>query len=194
MQLGEGAGDCAPRHFDKRGLRCDDRRMASDFIVRRAAPVDRLPLFRMLELYQHDLSDIWDQDLDAHGEFGYALDRYWRDPVCVPFVFLAGGAYAGFALVDDDVKIDGGDRWMDQFFVMKKHRRRGVGSAAARTVFDACPGRWQVGQMTANAAAQAFWRRTIADFTGGAFTEHRLTEGWWQGTVQVFASPPPARP
>ena len=36
----------------------------------------------MLELYQHDLSDIWDQDLDAAGEFGYDLTKYWRDPAC----------------------------------------------------------------------------------------------------------------
>jgi hypothetical protein len=42
--------------------------------VRRAHAGDRLPIFRMLELYQHDLSDIWDQEIDAHGEYGYALD------------------------------------------------------------------------------------------------------------------------
>jgi hypothetical protein len=64
--------------------------------ARRAAPHDRLPLQRMLELYQHDLSDIWDQDLDRHGEYGYPLDRYWADPRCVPYVFLvddSGGEY-----------------------------------------------------------------------------------------------------
>ena len=38
--------------------------------IRRAVPVDRPALSRMLELYQHDLSDIWDQDLDAGGEYG----------------------------------------------------------------------------------------------------------------------------
>ena len=47
-----------------------------EVVVRLAQPVDRLPLYRMLELYQHDLSDIWDQDVDAHGEFGYELDKY----------------------------------------------------------------------------------------------------------------------
>lgn len=40
--------------------------------VRPAAAADRLPLSRMLELYQHDLSDVWDQDLDVRGEYGYA--------------------------------------------------------------------------------------------------------------------------
>jgi hypothetical protein len=45
--------------------------------IRLATVADRQPLQRMLELYQYDLSDIWDQDLDAAGEFGYGLDRYW---------------------------------------------------------------------------------------------------------------------
>ena len=176
-------------------------------LVRRASPADRLPLSRMLELYQHDLSDIWDQDLDLHGEFGYALDRYWQKPACVPYVFTVDDAYAGFALVDDAVKLPGGSHWMDQFFVMKKYRRRGVGSAAAAAVFAAHPGRWQVGQMAANHAAQAFWRRVIASCTGGQFSEQVLSSGWWQGVVQCFeiaasANPPatmtpsesPARP
>ena len=162
--------------------------------VRRASPADRLPLYRMLELYQHDLSDIWDQDLDLHGEFGYGLDRYWQDGACVPHVFTVAGAYVGFALVDAAVKLPGGDRWMDQFFVMKKYRRRGVGRRAAWAVFDACPGRWQVGQMAANLPAQAFWRRTIAAYTGGAFTEQALADGWWQGVVQAFGSPAPPAP
>jgi predicted acetyltransferase len=163
---------------------------AGGVVVRRATPADRLPLYRMLELYQHDLSDIWDQDLDVHGEFGYALDRYWQKPVCVPHIFTVDEAYAGFALVDDAVKLPGGQYWMDQFFVMKKYRRRGVGGAAAAVVFSAHPGRWQVGEMTANHAAQAFWRRTITACTGGRFTEEVLASGWWQGVVQCFESAP----
>ena len=41
--------------------------------VSHATLADQLPIRRMLELYQHDLSHIWDQDLDEHGEYGYAL-------------------------------------------------------------------------------------------------------------------------
>jgi predicted acetyltransferase len=159
-------------------------------VVRRAAPADRLPLYRMLELYQHDLSDIWDQDLDVHGEFGYALDRYWQDTACAPHVFTVNTVYAGFALVDDAVKLPGGEHWMDQFFVMKKYRRRGIGGAAAAAVFAAHPGRWQVGQMATNHAAQAFWRRTIGACTGGRSTEDVLASGWWQGVVQRFEIAP----
>jgi predicted acetyltransferase len=156
--------------------------------VRVAAPRERLPVFRMLELYQHDLSDIWDQDLDLHGEYGYALDRYWLSPDCWPYVFLVDGKYAGFGLVDREVKIPGDDFWVDQFFVVRKCRRMGVGDFAAKHIFARHVGRWQVGQMPANHAARAFWRKVIDEFTGGRFAEQNLVSGGWQGSVQRFTS------
>ncbi len=140
----------------------------------------------MLEFYQHDLSDIWDQDLDLHGEFGYSLDRFGRDEGCHAFLVLVDGKYAGFALVDGSVKVGDHGYWMDQFFVMKKYRRFGVGKALAMQVFAALPGSWEVGQMESNPAAQAFWRSVIGQKTHGNYRERTLAEGWWQGRVQIF--------
>lgn len=145
----------------------------------------------MLELYQHDLSNIWDQDLDAHGEYGYSLDRYWSNERCFPFVATLAGRYAGFALVDSAVKVGSNGQWMDQFFVLKKYRRGGLGSVLARNVFETLPGPWEVGQMTNNQAAQTFWRKIISEYTAGAFVEHKLESGWWQGYVQCFSSSAP---
>lgn len=156
--------------------------------IRRAGLADKLPLLRMLELYQYELSDIWDQDLDCHGEYGYALDRYWRDPSCQPFVALMHGHYAGFALADAGSRIAKGRHWMDQFFVLKKYRRHGVGKALALHVFASLPGYWEVGQMRGNSRAQSFWRSTIADYTQGNFQEHTLSTGPWQGSIQCFSS------
>jgi predicted acetyltransferase len=156
--------------------------------VRAAEAHERLALSRMLELYQHDLSDIWDQELDAEGQYGYELDRYWTDQDCRPFVALVDGHYAGFALVDRAVKVMSDGYWMDQFFIVKRYRRLGVGSTLAAQVLQALPGRWEVGQMPENIAAQAFWRRVIGLFTGGRYTEHQLVSGCWRGMVQCFES------
>lgn len=158
----------------------------TDLQVRPATADDRLPIARMLELYQHDLSDIWDQDLDAHGEYGYELDRYWRQPSCRPFVFTVAGRYAGVALVDDTVSLPDNELLMAQFFVVKKYRRRGIGGAAARQVFDQVRGRWEVGQMPLNLPAQAFWRRVIGAYTRGRFVEHSLNDAHWHGLLQCF--------
>ena len=142
----------------------------------------------MLELYQHDLSDIWDQDLDSHGEFGYALDRYWDTEGFHPFIAMAEGKYAGFALVNQSVRVGIEGHWMDQFFVLKKYRRHGVGKVLAESAFAALPGRWEVGQMPQNHTAKAFWRRVIGEYTVGKFKEYDVRAAAWQGVVQVFES------
>lgn len=154
--------------------------------VRRAKAADRLPLHRMLELYQHDLSDIYHQELDVHGEFGYALDRYWKDADCHPFVVLAGGFYAGFALVDAKVKIASKGHWMDQFFVLKGHRRAGIGATLASEVIKQLPGWWEIGQIPNNVAAQAFWRRVVERLSGGSYTEQVVSHGRSDWIVQSF--------
>jgi predicted acetyltransferase len=135
--------------------------------VTRAVNSERQLLQQMLELYQHDLSDIWDQDLDVRGEFGYSIERFWQDPNCAAYIF-----------------------WIEQFFVMKKYRKRGMGSAAARIIFNTHVGQWQVGQMTDNFIAQSFWRSVIGKYTLNHYNEVQITSGWWQGIVQSFTSAP----
>jgi predicted acetyltransferase len=159
--------------------------------VRFALPSDRLPIQRMLELYQHDLSDIWDQDLDCHGEYGYALDAFWGGDGCHAFVATVDERYAGFALVSPEVRIGTEGRWMEQFFVLRKYRRHGVGKHLAESVFGLLPGRWEVGQMPANLAAQSFWRQVIGQYTGGKFKEYDKRAAFWTGVVQVFETPAP---
>jgi predicted acetyltransferase len=142
-------------------------------VIYPAQDADRLALGCMLELYQYELSDIWDQDLDQSGLYGYDLDYYWKDANGTAYVLTIGGNYAGFALVDDQVKVGSGQFWMDQFCVLKKYQRRGIGTALAT-----------------NVRAQQFWRKTIGDFTAGNYVECQITEGWWQGFVQCFESLP----
>ena len=158
----------------------------NDLEVRAATLADRLPISRMLELYQHDLSDVWDQDLDTNGLYGYSLEKYWTNPACKAFVFLLAGKYAGFALIDDSVSLTENEHWMAQFFVVKKYRRQGVGGAAAMSVFDQVRGQWEVGQMRKNFPARAFWRRVVGDYTGGRFVEHELNDERWEGLLQCF--------
>ena len=155
--------------------------------VRRARRSDRLALRNMLELYQHDLSEYWPYELDVHGQYGYhTLDYYWREENHAAFVFLVGGRYAGFALVNDDVVWPENARWLAQFFVLRRYRRQGVAGAAARFIFDRLPGRWEVGELPDNLPAQAFWRRVIGDYSGGQFTDRFFKDGDWEGFVQCF--------
>ena len=147
---------------------------------------DKPVLSRLLELYQYDLSEVWPQTLNAHGEYGFAVDRYLRNPCLHAVLFLVDGDYAGFGLVDPDVSLAENEYWMGQFFVMKRYRRIGVGRLGARHLFDKFRGKWEVGQMPLNLPARDFWRRVIGDYTGGNFVEHELHDERWDGFLQCF--------
>jgi predicted acetyltransferase len=148
---------------------------------------DKSVLRQMLELYQYDMTAFWPQDLNEHGEFGYVgVERYLRNPKLRGYFFLVDGKYAGFGLVDPDVSLPENQFWMGQFFVMKKYRRLGVGRSGARFIFDQHRGKWEVGQITLNEPARAFWLRVISEYTSGRFTEQELHDKRWDGFLQCF--------
>jgi len=130
---------------------------------------DKPVLGHLLELYRHDFSEFDDADVDEHGIYGYRfLDSYWTEPDRHPLLFRVDGSWAGFALVRAGVPHD-----VAEFFVMRKYRRRGVGTMLARDLFARFPGAWQVRQMTSNPAATAFWHRAIPV----AFEQEMLEHG-----------------
>jgi predicted acetyltransferase len=157
--------------------------------IRKARPSDFPALEQMLELYQYELSDIWPQTTDSEARYGYDLARHRQDTRSHAYVALEGPQYIGFALVAPAVVTRKDGHWMEQFFVLKRFRGAGAGYELAKQVLSSHPGAWEVGQMPANHAAQAFWRKVIAKVTAGAYVEVQVTEGWWQGIVQQFHVP-----
>jgi len=117
----------------------------------------------------------------------------WRG---FPFVIRVDGRPGGFALVK---RLSAAPATFDmgEFFVVRRHRRRGIGRRAATWLFDCFAGSWEVREMPNNAPAQRFWRQVIADYTGGAFTETREIFAAYderEFIVQRFATPGPRPP
>jgi len=157
------------------------------------ATITERPILRnLMELYQYDFSEFDGADLSPLGYYDYPyLDHYWVDPERMPFLVRVDGTLAGFALVARYNYLTGmKDNWvMAEFFVLRKYRRQGVGEYVARYIFDQFPGEWQVGQITENQAAAAFWRKVITRYTRENFREHKLDNDNWRGPVQIFSSP-----
>jgi predicted acetyltransferase len=145
-------------------------------------------LRNLLELYCYDFSEYTGADVNIHGLYQYEyLDVYWTEHGRHPFFIMVDGQFAGFALVRE---LETGPPTlysMAEFFVMRKYRRRYAGTKAARQIFDRFQGRWSIAQTEDNLPAQAFWRKVIADYTGGAFEEVEMMG--WQGPVQKFETP-----
>ena len=136
---------------------------------------DAAVLLNLLELYSHDLSDVFALELGVDGRFGYEkLHLYWSEPESrFPFLIRAGARLAGFALVtrgspasDDRDAFD-----IAEFFVLRRHRRSGVGRRAAFLLWDRLAARWIVRVSEGNQKGLRFWANVIAEYTSGTAVE-----------------------
>jgi len=138
------------------------------------ATAEQAPILsQLLELYSHDFSELLELPIGEDGRFGYPyLPLYWREPTRFPFLVRADGALAGFVLIRQGSLVSGAPEVYDvsEFFVLRGYRRRGVGHEAAFATWRHFPGRWEVRVSQNNAAALAFWQRTINAFTGDLLT------------------------
>ncbi|MEB3294282.1 MAG: GNAT family N-acetyltransferase [Synechococcales bacterium] len=162
-----------------------------DITVSPATRLEKPIVRQLMELYQHDFSEFEDRDLDEQGYFGYAyLDSYWIEADRHPFLIRASSKLAGFVFVNSYTYIPGSEYSIAEFFILRKYRRQGIGRAVAIQIFDRFPGKWEIHQIHTNSVARTFWRKTIADYTAGKFSEIGMfdTNEPWQGTVQCFSN------
>ncbi|MEO8316789.1 MAG: GNAT family N-acetyltransferase [Bradyrhizobium sp.] len=143
------------------------------------AIVSNLARFYIYDIAEHaglnfptdGLFDSEDQFANYWGRTGArrAWPSAWRG---FPFLLRIDGHPAGFALLkrimDTPATFD-----MGEFFIARQYRRLGFGKSVATTLFDCFAGAWEVREMPMNTPAQAFWRKIIADYTAGSFTEAR---------------------
>ena len=152
-------------------------------------PTEMAALRNVWELYVHDFGDFVPHDLGEDGRF--ESDESFAKWVAPPLELLwmrDDGRIAGFVFLRPSSHLTGDPGCSDvaQFFVLRGHRRRGVGAAAAALAFARRPGRWEVRESAANLPAQRFWRRVIAQVTGGQFTEREWEKDGARGVVQSF--------
>ncbi len=156
-----------------------------------AGPERKRAIANLIQLYVHDFSEHWrggpGGELSEEGLFDpYPfLDSYWREPDRFPLLIRVDGRLAGFALVNRVGHLGRPlDRNMAEFFVARKHRRAGVGLAAAHLILERWPGVWEIGVARRNMAALAFWRRVVRDCPGRVGVEELdLATPAWDGAL-----------
>jgi len=164
-------------------------------VMLESAEAEHAPLLaNLLELYVHDLSEVFPIEVGADGRFGYdRLPLYWREPERrFPFLIRANGRVVGFTLVTrgSPMTTDPADLDVAEFFVLRRYRRSGVGRRAAFQLWQRMPGHWIVRVSEGNRRALLFWHAIIAEYTGGSFaaqTRPGTPHAW---SVLAFHSPP----
>lgn len=163
--------------------------------VERAAAAEAPIIGNLMQLYIHDFSELW-FDREVEGELGpdgrYSdypgLETYWADPTREAWLFRIKGLPVGFALVNGVAHSRSPiDRAVAEFFVVRKHRRRGVGIAAAHALFGTAWGVWEAAVVRRNAGALAFWRQAAASYPGVRdIVEEDHDDAMWNGAVLRF--------
>ena len=120
------------------------------------------------------------------------MDSYWSDPARIPLLIRVDGQLAGLALINDySHSGQPADRNMAEFFVVRKHRRGGVGTAAAQAIFSRWPGLWEAAVARRNTAALPFWRKAAASHPACRGVEEiDLSNDHWDGPILRFRIDP----
>lgn len=145
----------------------------------------------MFQFYLYEFSRFMGFLTTSAGRFyEIDLDGCWTSTNRYPFLIRADGNLAGLAMMTqrESSRYTGEMNVMDlqEFFVMAAFQRRGIGTQAAKALFDMFPSRWEVFQLSRNSNAQTFWRKVISDYTAGIYLERAVSGGEYAGVVQSF--------
>lgn len=158
----------------------------------RVLPRDRsasVVLGNLFEHYLHDMAEWFDLETHPSGAYEYPAGRCWDDDGAVYFAYL-GELPIGFAIVTAaEAPVQTCTLDLKEFFVMRRHRRNGVGQAFAGAVWDQHPGPWLVRVYRGNLPALPFWRGTVADYSAGQFTEREVWANGKDWSYFTFRSP-----
>jgi len=149
---------------------------------------EQKPAFvHLMNLYNYDFTEYEDEDINEDGLYNYEnyrriiKDEYWNDATWHTFFIRVNKKLAGFILVHNQCHfIDDKDAHnIDEFFVMRRYRRMGVGRFAAKYVFDMFRGKWEILQLPSNLHAHKFWEAVISEYTEANYQEcGSATEEW----------------
>ncbi len=147
-------------------------------------------LHRMIDFYCYDYAEFDGADLLPSGSYEYIDARkYYERNNTYPYVFKMNGEYAGFALIQRVTDETGTFWYLEDYFIMRKFRRYGIGKQAAVRIFDRLEGEWEVRQDASNEPAQKFWKKVIGAYTNNHYRS--IQRRRWNGPIQRFYSQSP---
>ncbi len=146
-----------------------------DISLKQISSSARAILENLFTYYVYDMSEYTGCGPDQNGIYGFkaeALNSYWTDAEHIPYFILAGADIAGFALIR---KYPNAPETFDieQFFVLRKFKRQGVGKKALAQILLNHPGKWQIRVLKENSAGLKFWIAAVTNLVGNNY-QHEL--------------------
>jgi predicted acetyltransferase len=170
---------------------------AKSVSVRVAGSSERRLIDGLTQFYIYDFSEM-EPPRSKDMEFGdrgcypplAGLDRYWFVEGFRPLLIHVEERLAGFALINTHSRRgEMVENNMAEFFVARKHRRRGVATQAVRLILAQYPGRWEIAVAERNVAAKVFWPRAISAVPNVSRLVRLEGDGrHWRGPIWSFQS------
>lgn len=138
---------------------------------------DRAVIGELLDEYLPELARHRERSTGAIDAASYKyLPLYWTDSGRHAFTIVVEGQLAGFLLVRQVGEGAAPVSQVSEFYVRPSFRRRGVGRAAARAIWERFPGAWELQVHGRNAGAAAFWRTCIEEIADGSVEVREVVE------------------
>ncbi|MEJ8547984.1 GNAT family N-acetyltransferase [Brevibacillus borstelensis] len=150
-------------------------------------------LLNLYQLYLHDLSEYSSYiEIGSHGLFDFGNNHlYWeKKDSLYPYLIIHNGLPVGFILLaGQPYTFPDTDYSLQEIFLLRNHRRKGLGRQAIRQLFNIHPGKYYVCQLAKNNPALSFFRNLYREFDIPYRDEVDLYEGQ-EVAVQKFHSSP----
>lgn len=129
---------------------------------------------KLAQLYVYDTSKELGFSISEDGLYHPKSYRcYCEDKDKIAYLIKVYDEIAGFALINQNGLEEYTDWKVDQFFILAKFQKSGVGKAAAKKIWQRHPGKWEVSVLPENILALNFWEKVITDFTNNTFKKKK---------------------
>ncbi|MDR1180196.1 MAG: GNAT family N-acetyltransferase [Spirochaetales bacterium] len=133
-------------------------------------------LKNLSEKYSYEISQYLENDVNALGlynywdDFDFDFDYYWSQKKWRPYFIKVDKKLAGFVLITNEKRFSNNTKYfLQDFFVMYKYRRMGVGTYILEIIFEKFKGKWELLCHHKNNPARIFWRKNIKRFSNNNF-------------------------
>ena len=135
----------------------------TDLKLERSNVDDKDVIKNMYQYYVHDLSEFNDNlHVDSMGLFDTSfVDRYYCEDDLIPLKITLENSTIGFLNCSIGQKVD---YVIQDIFILRNYRNRGLGKLALKQFFDLYRGRFGLDILIKNEPAKLFWEHCLEHF------------------------------
>ena len=115
-------------------------------------------LRNLVHLYLHDYSEFDNLEVGPDGQFSYPwFEAYFEDPGRFAYLVRIDKYLSGFVMVRSNSGDQDWDFQIAEFFILRRYRRKGLGSSVAQQVLNSRRGLWEIAYDSDNESASYLW-------------------------------------